>query len=631
MPGKQALYQRVLALPGAALYTQVGGTSKAVTPFSAFYVYARTQKNAEDWLQVGSDRHGGRSGWLRRTDTLEWNQGLTVAFRAPQTQDRALLFQSAEDLQAVANPANLSRYQTLYQAAVSGQMPSDSPIVAIQPPGKLDIRENFYLVPIREHRDIFVGSERARMLRVATVPLKTNTPSANPTQPGRRPPPSPSPTADRAYRAGLVFAIDSTLSMQPYIDRTHQAVQKIHDNLAGAHLLDKVNFGLVAFRDALQPAPELEYLTQTFVDLQAGRNPTVFLERVRSLQAAQVSSQDTIEDVFAGVATAIQSMDWTDHPARYVVLITDAGPRNRDDPLSSTGLDANALREMAQAQGIAIFVLHLLSPRNADSHAQAAQIYQTLSDFPGVGSLYYGVPTGDVREFGLVLDTVATQIAQQVQALEHINPLPQDASPAVPNQLATLQDKVQRLGYALQLRYLQATPDKAVPRVFDAWLLDRAIRNPEQPTLDIQVLLTRDQLSDLHDVLRQVLQTAEEGLLSPQNFLNDLKSLAATMTRDPSQLGTTTATTAGAGSSLADLGFMREYIADLPYAGEVMNLSLEDWAEWPAAQQIDFLRRLEQKITYYQTLHDHTDLWISLDQGPIDGDAVFPLPLEMLP
>jgi hypothetical protein len=181
------------------------------------------------------------------------------------------------------------------------------------------------------------------------------------------------------------------------------------------------------------------------------------------------------------------------------------------------------------------------------------------------------------------------------------------------------------------MQYLQRTEGDKIPNVFNAWLLDRDIRNPEQNTLDVQVLLTRDQLSDLHDILKGVLQTAEEGLLSPQNFLNELKSLAATISRDPEQLGSTTATTAGEGNSLADLGFMREYIEDLPYTGEVMDLSLEDWETWPARRQIEFLHRLEDKISYYQALHDHTDLWVSLDGGPVDGDSVFPVALEMLP
>jgi serine/threonine-protein kinase PpkA len=190
---------------------------------------------------------------------------------------------------------------------------------------------------------------------------------------------------------------------------------------------------------------------------------------------------------------------------------------------------------------------------------------------------------------------------------------------------------VAKLGYALRMRYLQKSEGGKVPDVFDAWLLDRDFRDPGRSTLDVRVLLTRDQLSDLHDVLKEVLSRAEEGLLSPQNFLNELKSLAATLSRTPEQLGATTATTAGEGNSLADLGFMREYIEGLPYTGEVMGLSLEDWQSWPTRQQVAFLNRLEEKVNYYRALHDHTDLWVSLDGGPVGGDSVFPVPLEMLP
>jgi len=62
-----------------------------------------------------------------------------------------------------------------------------------------------------------------------------------------------------------------------------------------------------------------------------------------------------------------------------------------------------------------------------------------------------------------------------------------------------------------------------------------------------------------------------------------------------------------------------------------LQAALDDWEAWPARQQIDFLHRLENKISYYRALHDHTDLWVSLDGGAIDGDSVFPVALEMLP
>ncbi len=635
MSGKQSLYQRVLVIPGGRLYGAPGAAGKPTTPFTAYYVYARKQQRGENWIQVGTDRHGTVKGWLRGRDAIDWNQGLTVAFREPRGHDRALLFRSAEALQEIAGKRDLKRYQALYQAALKGEIRPGSPVVAIQPAGKLDIRKDFYLVPILDFRDVYVGDEQARMLKVASVPLRESPPKIAKAKPQSAAKKAAPAAKLKGYNAGLAFVIDSTLSMDPYIDRTREAVMKIYDSLGDAGLLGNVNFGLVAFRDNLQSTPELGYLARTFVTLEQGRNPGTFLQQIQSLKAAQVSSLDFKEDAYAGIKRAIDNMGWNGHAARYIVLITDAGPREAGDSLSGTGLSAKQLNKLARDKGIAIFVLHLLTPATKADHARAAAAYRELSRFPGIGSLYYGVPTGDVQEFGQVLDTVAGQITMQVQIAATGQPLqkPVERAPEpAPNpQLAELKSKIAKLGYALQMRYLQKTEGGRIPRVFNAWLLDHDIRNPEKRTLDVLALLTRDQLSDLHDILQQVLQTAEEGLLSPDNFLNELKSLAATIARDPEKLGETTATTAGAGNSLADLGFMREYIEGLPYTGEVMKLSLADWEAWPAREQIAFIQRLEDKIQYYRALHDHTDLWVSLDGGPVDGDSVFPIPLEMLP
>ena len=442
--------------------------------------------------------------------------------------------------------------------------------------------------------------------------------------------PQPGDAADDDYTAGLVFVIDASLSMDEYITRTREAVMKIYDQLGDAGQLGKVNFGLVAFRDNAGAVPGLDYTAKTWVTLEEGRNPGVFLEKVNQLAAAKVSSRDFREDAYAGLRQAIEGMHWQGHDARYIVLITDAGAREGDDPLSTTGLGTEAIRQLAQDNGIAIFVLHLKTPAKMANHQAAEAQYQELSDFPGIGSLYYGVPTGDLAEFGAVLDSLAGQISAQVaQGVK----APEAESPAARDnpRLAELQGKVEKLGYALRMQYLQQRQGGSLPRVFDAWMLDRDIRQPSRPVVNVRVLLTRDQLSDLHDVLQQVLRTAEEGLLSPQTFLDELKSLAATISRNPEELGRTTATTAGEGNSLVDMGFIGDYIEGLPYTGEVMSLSLEDWQSWPVRRQVEFLRRLEEKITYYRALHDNTDLWISLDKGPVSGDSVFPLPLDMLP
>tara|TARA_Y100001935_G_C17229370_1_gene469561 strand:+ start:94 stop:564 length:471 start_codon:yes stop_codon:yes gene_type:complete len=81
MAGKENLYKRVLSIPGSALYKSPYKETKSINPFTALYVYKEKKVNNQDWLKVGIDRHGKTIGWMRQKDTIQWNQGLTVAFR----------------------------------------------------------------------------------------------------------------------------------------------------------------------------------------------------------------------------------------------------------------------------------------------------------------------------------------------------------------------------------------------------------------------------------------------------------------------------------------------------------------------------------------------------------------------
>ncbi|MES9859499.1 MAG: vWA domain-containing protein, partial [Candidatus Thiodiazotropha sp. 4PDIVS1] len=636
---KQSLYQRVLSKPGANLFDKIQqGSGSPSVPFSVYYVYSRKQQNGSSWIKVGLNRHGTIEGWIPEIDTIPWNQGLTVAFRDPLGSDRVLLFNDKTKLKQLIDDQDKTTYRQLYAAAEAGKLETDSPVVAIQPRTHIDILKDFYLVPIRDHEDIYIGSEQARMLHISSVPLQPLQTATEKKAPATR---KVEPNK-RSFRSAVVFVIDSTLSMDPYIDRTREAVRKIYDTITKEDLTGDVSFGLVAFRDNPEVAPGLDYLTQTYVDLEQGQDAESFFSQVSTLKAATVSSRDFKEDSYAGVNEAIAGINWEGQDARYVVLVTDAGPREAGDALSGTGLSSTALRSLAQNKGIALSVLHLLTPSVMSDHTKAEETYRDLSYYPGIGSFYFGVETGDVERFGRVLDALSQQITEQVKLAamaaagkvlaeeRQAREVSQKADESS-DQLAQFQAKVAKLGYALRMRYLQKGEKQQIPNIFNAWLVDRDIQDPQRQTLDVRVLLTRDQLSDLHAIMRQVLLTAEEGLLSPRSFLNDLKSLAATIARDPDQLGSTTRASGAREGNLADMGFMREYIEDLPYTGEVMSLSLENWQDWRAKDQIAFINRLEEKINYYQVLHDHTDLWVSLDGGPITGDSVFPVGLELLP
>jgi serine/threonine-protein kinase PpkA len=623
MDGKKTLYQRVLSTPDARLYESPEQTVSfnEILPFSVLYVYQKKQ----DWIKVGYGSFGDTAGWVQQAQTIIWNQALTVSFKDPQNTQRVMLFDSKDKLQTLVENYDTEAYQALYESAVKGDVGPDFPVIAIQPEAHIDIRQDFYLVPIKQHEDVYLGNEQARLLEIASVPLQDE-PSRTTTIAARQNP--------RSYRSGIHFVIDSTSSMGPYIDRTREAVAKVYSAIEKQGLNNQVSFGLTAYRDNIDQVPELEYLVRPYVSLKQGTDVKQFFNHVNELSPSDVSSRDFREDAYAGIKSAIEDTDWNEFDARYVILITDAGPRESHDSLGSTRLSAQALRQLAYDKGVSIWVLHLRAQSSAANHEKTESLYKELSYYPGIGHFYYGVRLAEVDEFGLVLEVLANQITQQVLATTNgVPPIPlreeiETNLDEADSQLSQLQTRVAKLGNALRMRYIQKKSGEPLPAVFNAWMVDKDFENPERSTVDVRVLLTRDQLSDLKSVMQQVLELAEEGVLSPKSFIEDLKSLAATVSLDPSAVA---GSTSGSGANLADMGYMREYIEDLPYTGEVMNLTLESWEAWSAKVQIEFMHRLESKINYYQALHDHTDLWVTPGGGPINGNSVFPVSLDLLP
>ena len=608
--GKTALYQRIITSPGAMLVPdpEKPSETRSVPPFSTFYVYDRRAVGTRNWVQVGTDSNGTIDGWVDGNQAFDWRQTLTVAFRDPAQHERVLLFGDRNSLKKIIDANDAATYRKLRLDAAKGEV-ADSPVVAIQPEYNVDIRRNFYLLPILDHEDVLVGGQQARLLRVASVPLQDSALIAE------------------TYRTGIVFVIDSTVSMKPYIDATRAVMQRVYRAIDSDDLSDRVSFGLVEFRDNTDVVPGLGYVTRTVANL--GVDGAEFLSRIDSVEPAPVSSQGFNEDAYAGIQEALRAVDWGDYYARYIILITDAGPRDAADPLSATGLDTASLQRLAADKEIAIGVFHLKTPVGRDNHAYAEGEYRRLSEVPDIGKLYYPVRAGDVKDFESALTALTDALTAQVRAAAIGQPPALARKAEAPSELEVFRTTVDRLGYGLRMRYLQERAGEGVPSLFNAWVVDREFDAPEERALDVRVLLTRDQLSDLHEVLRQVLITAEEGTLSPDDFLDELKSVAASMSRDPQAVQMATRTVGG--ESLADLGYMREYLEGLPYKSEVMYLDLSIWEEWPAQRQFEFVNQLDSKVAYYRALHDNVDLWVSLDGEPVDGDSVYPLLLEALP
>ena len=630
--GKKTLFQRVLTTPGCQLSSAAGGDAGAAQPtFSRFYVYERAQAGNAEWLKVGPDSYGKTIGWLPAACTTDWKMQLTLAFTNPANRDRLMFFKDRATLEGILDaPDPVSKVAPLRARLKQGvQAPG---VLAQEPEYFVDLHKQFYLLPVLSGEEVMTEEGfRTRLLNVASVSKAEDKPlqaGANPGATG-----AAKSSQLKEFSAAVVFVIDSTISMDPYIDRTREAIRKVYKQIESENLGNQVKFGLVAFRSSTQAVPGLEYVSKMYADPNKVTGSEDFLARVADLKQAKVSSKAFDEDSLAGVMHSIDKVDWTQFGARYVVLITDAGAIEGDDPLSSTGLSADQVRLEAANPGVAIYTLHLKTPAGIKDHGKAEAQYQNLSTYPGTNtSLYYPVNAGDVQAFGRKVDALASAITSQVKAAymgddaigSALNAKQAPVAGKDPAEQKLLDDAA-LIGHAMQLAYLGEKTNSQAPPVFQAWITDRDLIKQNIPTTDVRVLLTKSQLSDLSDVMKQILDAANEGLISPTEMFDRLRSVAATMGADPNQLKQ------NGNARLADMGVLGEYLEDLPYQSEVLNLDEETWKSWDGLAQEKFIRNLNTKLRHYQRYNADVDRWVALAKDSDARDNVYPVPLEMMP
>lgn len=628
--GKKTLYQRVLTTPGCALHDAPGGAAGAVQPtFSRFYVYASRDVGGKAWIQIGPDSFGKTLGWLDRSCTVDWKMQMSLAFTNPAGRDRTLFFKDRPALDSVLNAIDPVEKiaPTRLQLKTKGQAPG---IVAQEPELFVDMAKNFYLLPILGGEEVMTEQNvRVRVLNVASVSAGN---AADAAKAGQDQSTEQERTKQiKEFSAAVVFVIDSTVSMDPYIERTREAVKKVYAKVEAERLGDKVKFGLVAFRSSTKAVPGLEYVSKIYADPNKIKDGADFMSKVADLKQAKVSSSLFDEDAYAGVMDAINSIDWRPYGARYVVLITDAGAIEGTDKLSSTGMSASQVRLEAAKPGVAIYTLHLKTPAGVKNHAHAEAQYRNLSTYGGTNlSLYYPVDAGDVNEFGKKVDALSEAITQQVKSAYQgedavgsaANATDLGKRPLSPDE--KLAQDAALVGNAMKLAYLGEHMGTKAPPVFQAWISDRDLIKQTLPTTDVRVLLTKGQLSDLNDVMKKIVDAANQGLISPTDMFNQLRNVAATMGADPNQLQKS-------GKKLSEMGFMKEYLEGLPYQSEVLNLDEETWKSWDGLAQEKFIRNLATKLRHYQVYNADVDRWVSLAPNSDPRDHVYPVPLEMMP
>ena len=576
---------------------------------------------------MGPDATGTISGQLDATCTVPWKQQLALLFTNSAQRYRALIFDEESALDAIIdNPDGAEQYRALYDQITVGNVADH--VISIEPEEYVDYQQNFYLLPILNSvESMYPDGSYVYKHEIAsiTAPEAKNVTTAQGAAPSKKS--APGEPALVGFKSAVVFVIDSSISMQPYIDRTKKAINSIYQSIEASNLGSSVNFGIVSFRADTRKVPGLEYTAKMYLRPGEATDAASFNQKVAALEQATVSSAQFDEDAYAGINLALQDINWNEYGGRYIVLITDAGAIDGSDAQSTTGLDANALRLEAEHYGAAIYTLHLLTASGArnHNHEHAREQYELLSYNSILGKpLYYPVNAGSVEAFGSMVDTLARSLTAQVQLASSGQMAAGSSLSAQPKtQEATIESDSNALGLAMQLAYLGRVQGTKSPDFLQGWMAERDVVDHNKVVCTPIVLVNRNQLSDLYTLVKGVLESGIAGQLSSDAMFAQLQALAAQMGRDPNQLNKS--------SSIAEMGIMGELLDDLPYKSRIASYSPEDWYNLGSQEQDNIVRSLENSLNYLQHCSSDNDRFIKLNVEADASEEVYPIPLDALP
>jgi hypothetical protein len=660
--GKKILPLRVLCRPFSSVYKspdESSGTAREnVAAFTSFYVY--TRPSAEDremeggWYEVGTDNRGSTIGWMKSSDVFEWKQTMCLAYTHPQDRKPVLMFDGRAPLDALLGKSRTERVseaEKLYQTIAAGAPPADFPVVSVEPQKYIDMSEQFYLLPILSFDTVELDGREGRVVRLAAV--TKSGPGAREksdirSNPGYLQEATSSSTQVSAadlkdLKIDIVWVMDTTVSMRPYIQKTMQVVRDVSEQITlDTNVAKGMKFGIWGYRDPADMIPGIGYTTNNYTPKLEGVGD--FMQTLAGVDVTQVDSEDYAEDVFSGMADAIQNTQWTPGAIRFIILVGDAPGHELGHKFNASGQDELTIRNFANDQSAYIFAVHVKNPKAKQQYHDAAERqFKELSRNKGTSgqAAYWSVFSDDMDGFTNISMDVATRITKLMSAamqgdataasggeMSGLNSSPAAAPAPAPSTTAApaaapgsqVMDEVVR---AALVEWIGSKTGAQAPRDIVAWAVDKDLLNPAMQSMEVRLLVTKNQLDSLKTVLDEIMAAGLRGQISSEKFFDALQATSAAAARDPEKIKNA--------SRLADTGLVPEFLDGLPYKSQLMDMSNELWDAMGVDGQDSFLDQLDARVKTYQEIHDSPDLWVELNKGDDPDEFVYPISLELLP
>lgn len=628
VPGYEDIYQRALVRPGAVLVGSPGGIDgMPLATFDLVYVFAVKP----GWRRIGHSLDSGPEGWVAEGSLQNWNVMLAMRYAAQGGRNPVLFFKdetAAKGLLLEQDPAGA--VAAMLKADKDGK--PDPRLAAIEQKS-VDWQTSRYMMPILRTAGVTADDGRTIYLaEVASVAGLTPPAAAAARAAGGK---TPAYCRDRTLKESvhqIVFVIDTTSSMGPYINGVRRISDTWRDEITRRGLSDKFRFGVVGYRNNMDAEPQksgLEYVTRTALPLSKNGDAATFASVMGQLRPATVSTHEFDEDPVAGLEEAM-SFDWSQGCGlRMIFLVTDAGALKSDDPKTrhvGTGLSTIAAR--AHEMNIEVMPVHLQTreARDAGDVDRAAAQYRGELD-TAEGKNYRLIANGSPAEF----DKYLREVSVFIDAIERESKGKLESKPPTvaatgdgasgPAATTSVKDVVLGKLFAVQQRFVGALAGATAPTFVSSWTSDRDLGNLNLPALEVSVFLTRRQLNQLAAKTDYLVRSALQAKTESSRFFSLLRMISAATAQDPKRF-------ANDNANLSAL--MPSFLRILPYKSDVLAITADDWRGMGPSKQDAFVRRLREKLTFYRQIDADQSRWQTMG-GTDPAEAVALIPLQRLP
>ncbi|MDR2456932.1 MAG: VWA domain-containing protein [Clostridiales Family XIII bacterium] len=626
---KSKLYRRVITHPATLSYPKPNSDpTDKIIPFTIMYVYEEVYLNGQKWYRCATNSDGINTVWIKEEKTTDFKHSLVATFAELVGREPVIFFDRQNTvLNILKSPDAYDQLTKLYSdikhySKSNIPVPDELQNFRMEPDhrdGSIS-PQNFYIMPIINY---YNSLDDVILLEVATIDADL---------------PDHVISEPIATKIGYVFVIDTTISMQPYIDSCKDLTKKLFDIIPTYDNSNDIYFAFIAFRNNVTK-PGIEYTTKVIAPFTSFSDKNSFSNALAQVQEAKASTHSFNEDSYAGIKAAYDDLNWDGFKGGIIFLLTDAPPLDSKYPLRSTDETPATLRQRAKDKNIKNIVLHLKTAEDLLSHDIAQSLYESLSfEASGIKS-YIDIPLKDITQgqdpeiFENIIQTIFSHAQEALNDVNNNIPTGNEnnfnANTDDPTAMPGIKGDIIR--YSFRTYDLGQKNKTNVPKVVRSWIADKDLalllskNRREVPSLEIAVFLTRNQLMSLTESTDFIVKGFEEVRFSqkPLELFDHILSVAANFATDPTQY-----TLNPQASTIGELGIKQEFLDDLPYKSEIMTITEKQWDTFDNIRRTEFINELSSKLKLYQEYYADQNKWFRFDTN---SEEYIKLPLSLLP